>query len=159
VLIPVDVQKLGRQRCLPAARKLLELVGLTEFENAYPPALSGGMQQRVGIARALMNEPTILLMDEPFGALDAMTRDYMNVELQRLWIERKKTILFITHSISEAVFLADRVVVMTSRPGRVAEICRIDLPRPRTLDTMTEPAFGNYVRHIRSHFRSAGGAD
>ena len=159
VLIPVDVQKLGRERSLAAAKNLLALVGLTDFENAYPHALSGGMQQRVGIARALVNDPTILLMDEPFGALDAMTREYMNVELQRLWMERKKTILFITHSISEAVFLADRVVVMTPRPGRVAEICNIGLPRPRTLDTMTEPAFGDYVRHIRTFFGSHGGLD
>lgn len=159
VLIPVDVQKLGRDRCLPAARKLLELVGLADFENTYPHALSGGMQQRVGIARALVNDPTILLMDEPFGALDAMTREHMNVELQRLWMERKKTILFITHSIAEAVFLADRVVVMTPRPGRVAEICDIDLPRPRSLEAMTEPAFGHYVRHIRSFFGSHGGMD
>lgn len=159
VMIPVDVQKLDRSHYLPAARQLLDLVGLTEFEQAYPRELSGGMQQRVGIARALVNDPTILLMDEPFGALDAMTREYMNVELQRLWMDRSSTILFITHSIPEAVFLADRVMVMTSRPGRVAEICRIDLPRPRSLNTMTEPAFGEYVRHIRTFFGAHEGMD
>jgi NitT/TauT family transport system ATP-binding protein len=159
VLIPIEVQGLSRAEYLPVARELLDLVGLADFEQTYPRALSGGMQQRVGIARALVNDPTILMMDEPFGALDAMTREHMNVELQRLWMERRKTILFITHSIPEAVFLADKVVVMTPRPGRVAEICAIDLPRPRTLDTMTEPAFGDYVRHIRAFFRSHGRMD
>jgi NitT/TauT family transport system ATP-binding protein len=159
VLIPVEVQGLSQAECLPVARELLDLVGLADFAQAYPRALSGGMQQRVGIARALVNDPTILLMDEPFGALDAMTREHMNVELQRLWMERRKTILFITHSIPEAVFLADRVVVMTARPGRVAEICTIELPRPRTLDTMTEAGFGDYVRHIRAFFRSHGRMD
>lgn len=159
VMLPVEVQNLEMDKHLANARQLLELVGLKEFEKAYPRELSGGMQQRVGIARALVNDPALLLMDEPFGALDAMTREYMNLELQRLWLERDSTVLFITHSIPEAVFLADRVVVMTARPGRIAEICEIDLPRPRSLETMTEPAFGDYVRHIRSYFGSTGGMD
>jgi NitT/TauT family transport system ATP-binding protein len=159
VLIPIDVQKLGRERNMSRARELLRLVGLGEFENRYPAELSGGMQQRVGIARALVHDPAILLMDEPFGALDAMTREHMNVELQRIWMSQGKTVLFITHSIPEAVFLADRVVVMTPRPGRVAEVLDIDLPRERTLDTMNTPQFGAYVRRIRAHFGSVTGID
>ena len=159
VLIPIDVQKLDRKKYLSRARDLINLVGLSEFEQRYPAELSGGMQQRVGIVRALVHDPAMLLMDEPFGALDAMTREHMNVELQRLWMAQSKTILFITHSISEAVFLADRVVVMTPRPGRIAEVLDIDLPRERTLDMMTTPPFGEYVRRIRTHFGTAGVMD
>lgn len=159
VLLPIDIQKLGRKKMTGRARELLALVGLQDFENRYPAELSGGMQQRVGIARALAHDPAILLMDEPFGALDAMTRDHMNVELQRLWAASHKTIVFITHSIPEAVFLADRVVVMTPRPGRIAEVLRIDLPRERTLDMMSSPEFGEYVRRIRQHFGSTGAID
>lgn len=159
VLLPVDVQRLDRRAHLGRARELLDLVGLAEFEKRYPAELSGGMQQRVGIARALMHDPAVLLMDEPFGALDAMTREHMNVELQRLWLASRKTVLFITHSIAEAVFLADRVVVMTPRPGRIAEILTVELPRERTLEMMSMPDFGDYVRRIRSHFGSVGATD
>ncbi|MGA2964129.1 MAG: ATP-binding cassette domain-containing protein [Candidatus Korobacteraceae bacterium] len=119
VLLPVHVQHLSGERYRKAALGLLTLVGLQEFAHRYPRELSGGMQQRVAIARALIHNPAMLLMDEPFGALDAMTREQMNQELQRTWMERKKTVLFITHSIPEAVFLADRALVMTSRPGRI----------------------------------------
>ena len=128
------------------ALDLINLVGLDGFENRYPRELSGGMQQRVGIVRALIHDPAILLMDEPFGALDAMTRETMNVELQRIWMERRKTVLFITHSTAEAVFLADRVIVMTPRPGKIGDEFTVDLPRPRKLDVMNTEAFGAYVQ-------------
>jgi len=117
------------------------------------------MQQRVALVRALIHDPALLLMDEPFGALDAMTREHMNLELQRIWMEKKKTVFFITHSIPEAVFLADRVLVMTPRPGRVVDDLRIKLPRPRGLDAMTAPEFGEYTRHIRALFNVKGGLD
>ena len=123
------------------ARGLLEPMGLRGFEKKYPRELSGGMQQRVAICRALLPDPSLLLMDEPFGALDAMTREEMSLELLRIWDERRKTILFVTHSIPEAILLADRVVVMTPRPGRVARIISIDLPRPRTMDMEFDPRF------------------
>jgi NitT/TauT family transport system ATP-binding protein len=131
------------------ALELLELTGLRGFENKYPNELSGGMQQRVSISRALIHDPPLLLMDEPFGALDAITRDEMNLELLRIWSESKKTVLFITHSIAEAVFLGDRVVVMTPRPGKVAEIMTIDLPRPRTTALRDDSKFIGYVKKIR----------
>jgi NitT/TauT family transport system ATP-binding protein len=159
VLLPIDVQRLGRERFMPAAKDLLALVGLREFERRYPWELSGGMQQRVAITRALIHDPAMLLMDEPFGALDAMTREHMNLELQRIWMEKKKTVFFITHSIPEAVFLADRVLVMTPRPGRVVDDLRIKLPRPRPLDVMTTSEFGEYTRHIRGLFSVKGGLD
>jgi NitT/TauT family transport system ATP-binding protein len=159
VLLPIDVQGLGRVRFMPAAMDLLALVGLRDFERRYPWELSGGMQQRVAITRALIHDPAMLLMDEPFGALDAMTREHMNLELQRIWLEKKKTVFFITHSIPEAVFLADRVLVMTPRPGRVVDDLRIKLPRPRPLDVMTTPEFGDYTRHIRGLFNVKGGLD
>jgi NitT/TauT family transport system ATP-binding protein len=142
-----------------SALDLLNLVGLQGFEGRYPWELSGGMQQRVAITRALVHDPALLLMDEPFGALDAMTRELMNVELQRIWMEKRKTVLFITHSIPEAVFLADRVLVMTPRPGKILEDVRVKSARPRSLDIMNTPEFGEHVRRIRAHFNVKGGID
>jgi NitT/TauT family transport system ATP-binding protein len=136
--------------------ELLDLVGLKDFHGKYPNELSGGMQQRVAIARALMHEPSILLMDEPFGALDAMTRENLNVEIRRLWAEAGKTIVFVTHSIPEAVFLGTRVLVLSNRPGQIAEIVNVELDEKRTLDIVTSDVFGTYTRRIRRHFNSNG---
>ena len=155
VLLPADVQHLGRAQLTGLAMELLALVGLEGFEKRYPWELSGGMQQRVAIVRALVHNPAILLMDEPFGALDAMTREQMNLELQRIWLEHRKTVLFITHSIAEAVFLADRVFVMTPRPGRIMDDVAIELARPRNLDIMTTSEFGRYVKQIRDRFQAS----
>jgi NitT/TauT family transport system ATP-binding protein len=113
----------------------------------------------VAIVRALIHDPALLLMDEPFGALDAMTREQMNLELQRIWLERRKTVVFITHSIPEAVFLADRVLVMTPRPGRIAETVAVDMPRPRSLEVMNTAAFGSFVARIRRHFSAQAAVD
>ena len=159
VLLPVDVQQLGREKMQQRAFDLLNLVGLKDFEHRYPWELSGGMQQRVALVRALIHDPAILLMDEPFGALDALTREAMNVELQRIWMESRKTVVFITHSTSEAVFLGDRVMVMTPRPGKVEDMLEIDLPRPRSLDVMTTEKFGTYVRRIRKSLNAGGGLE
>jgi NitT/TauT family transport system ATP-binding protein len=136
------------------AHDLLALVGLADFAAKRIDELSGGMQQRVAIARALLLDPDILLMDEPFSALDALTRDEMSLELLRIWSERPKTVLFITHSIPEAVLLADRIIVMTSRPGRVREIIDVDLPRPRSIATLSEPKFHAFANHIRGELFS-----
>ncbi len=149
VLIPAVVLRLDLATYRPRARELLELVGLAGFENKYPKELSGGMQQRVSIARALLHKPSLLLMDEPFGALDALTRETMNLELQSIARDAETTVIFITHSIQEALFLGDRVVVMTARPARIAETLDIDLPRPRDLDMMSSEPVGSYVRTIR----------
>ncbi len=159
VLLPIDVLRLGRDRYERVALDLITLVGLIGFEHRYPWELSGGMQQRVAITRALVHDPAMLLMDEPFGALDAMTREHMNLEFQRIWIEKKKTVLFITHSIPEAVFLADRVLVMTPRPGRLLDDVRVDLGRPRGLEVMNTPEFGRYVKEIRAELNVSGGLD
>lgn len=131
------------------AEALLEMLGLEEFGSRYPSELSGGMQQRVGIGRALMHDPRILLMDEPFGALDAMTRDQMGLDLLDIWDRDRKTVLFVTHSIPEAVLLADRVVVMTARPGRLADVVDVPIQRPRRLESINTPEFGEVVMQIR----------
>jgi NitT/TauT family transport system ATP-binding protein len=159
VMLPILVLGMHVSKGREVARALLELVGLKDFESRYPWELSGGMQQRVAIARSLVNDPSLLLMDEPFGALDAMTREHMNVELQRIWMERRKTVLLITHSIAEAVFLADRVLVMSARPGRIIDDVVIELPRPRPLEAMNSPEFGAYVSRIRTLFNLRGGMD
>ena len=157
VMLPADVQGLDQAEMKKRALDLINLVGLDGFENRYPRELSGGMQQRVGIVRALIHDPAILLMDEPFGALDAMTRETMNVELQRIWMERRKTVLFITHSTAEAVFLADRVIVMTPRPGKIGDEFTVDLPRPRKLEVMNTERFGAYVKRVRAALNPGGG--
>jgi NitT/TauT family transport system ATP-binding protein len=148
VLLPAEFLRLDLREARVRAKALLELVGLSGFEQRYPRELSGGMQQRAAISRALLHDPALLLLDEPFGALDALTREEMNLELLRIWSERRKTSVLITHSIAEAVFLADRVIVMTPRPGRVADIVPIPLPRPRTAAMRLEPEFARLVRRI-----------
>jgi NitT/TauT family transport system ATP-binding protein len=130
--------------------KLLERVNLTGFENKFPRELSGGMQQRASIVRSLAADPSLLLMDEPFGALDAFTRDEMNLLIQEIWMETRKTIAFVTHSISEAIFLADRVIVMSARPGRIAATYEIDIPRPRSVEIQTKPDFIERVLRIKA---------
>jgi len=159
IMLPVEMRGLARAECEARAHQLIETAGLARFENKLPWQLSGGMQQRVAICRALVHDPSILLMDEPFGALDAMTRERMNLELQRIWHATGKTVLLITHSIPEAVFLADRVVVMSERPGTIAAIYDVELPRPRPLSVMGTPAFAALTQTIRGHFFAQGHVD
>jgi NitT/TauT family transport system ATP-binding protein len=156
VLLPTEFRRLDAADYRRRADELLALVGLAEFRDRYPHELSGGMQQRAAIVRALVQDPPILLMDEPFGALDALTREQMNVELLRIWTQNRKTVLFVTHSIAESVFLADRVFVMTPRPGKIAEIIDIDLPRPRDLSHINTERFGRYASRIRTLLQSKG---
>jgi NitT/TauT family transport system ATP-binding protein len=152
VLLPIEIKSgtKAAEAKTDDAMKLLELVGLKGFEQAYPFELSGGMAQRVAICRMLVTSPVVLLLDEPFGALDELTREYMNLELQRICRESDATAFMVTHAIPEAVFMGDQVLVMSARPGRIAEVVDVDLPRPRTLDMMVDPKFAALVRHVRS---------
>jgi NitT/TauT family transport system ATP-binding protein len=152
VLLPGRIMRLERAWCLERAQQLLALVGLESFGSYYPSQLSGGMRQRVGIARGLLHDPALLLIDEPFGALDAMTPELMNLEIQRIWRDMRKTVLFITHSIPEAVFLADRIVVLSSRPGHLRDVVECRLPRPRTTAMMATPEFGALAGRLRNLF-------
>ena len=156
ILLQIEMRGLDVARYEPRARELLHTVGLAGFERKRPYELSGGMRQRVSICRALVHDPHILFMDEPFGALDAITREQLVMELHRIWNETRKSVLFVTHDIGEAIFLADRVLVMTPRPGRVEEIVGVDLPRPRTVETRESPRFLALVAHVRSLFVQAG---
>lgn len=159
VLLQAEVRRLDLKEYRERALDLMKIVGLSGFEEKYPYQLSGGMQQRASICRALIHDPSLLLMDEPFGALDALTRERMNLELLRIWQESRKTILFITHSIPEAVFLSDRVAIMSPRPGHIDEIVPVDLPRPRVMKTMEEPEFSRRVAHIRRLLKQEGSID
>ncbi len=156
VLLPAEIRRSDTDVAKRRAAELLNLIGLEGFEHRHPWELSGGMRQRVAICRALLLDPSLLLMDEPFGALDAMTRDELNLELQRLWLQTGQTVVFVTHSIPEAVFLSDRIVVMSRSPGRVVEVIDIDLPRPRPLSVRESPVFGAHVAHIRGIFEGFG---
>ncbi len=150
VLLPAEILGLDKGRSRARAMDLLSLVGLVGFETCYPRELSGGMQQRVAICRALIHNPSVLLMDEPFAALDAMTREELGFELLRIWDADKKTVIFVTHNISEAILLADRVVAMSPRPGRVSKILQIELPRPRHIDMEFTAPFKSYSDEVRA---------
>ena len=154
VLVPVQAMGMRVSEHMERARSLIKMVRLEGFENHYPNELSGGMQQRVGIARGFMHDPQLLLMDEPFAALDAMTREHMTDELQSMWMQSGKSVLFITHSIPEAVYLADRVVVLSERPGTVVDVIEVAIPRPRTLETLSSPEFTSICNRLRMFFRA-----
>jgi NitT/TauT family transport system ATP-binding protein len=149
ILLPLEIQHVPGQEALEKARALIELVGLTGFENSLPRDLSGGMAQRVAIARALIHEPDLLLLDEPFGSLDALTRERMGSELTRIWQARRKTVVMVTHSISESLFLADRVLVLSPRPGKLCLDLTVNLPRPRVEDIRYTQDFSNLSRQVR----------
>jgi NitT/TauT family transport system ATP-binding protein len=149
VLLPTEILGLDRAESLRRARAALTMVDLEGFEDSYPSQLSGGMQQRVSLSRVLVYEPDLLLMDEPFGALDEFTRERLNLEIQRIWMQSRKTVLFVTHNIAEAVFLSDQVLVMTPRPGRLARVVRVPFPRPREIRLMKSVEFASLVFEIR----------
>lgn len=157
IQLPLEVMGLGPEERDTRARAMLSLVELSEFSDHYPWQLSGGMQQRVAIARALVLQPQILLMDEPFGALDEMTRERMQMELMRIWQQTRTTVIFVTHSIPEAVFLSTRVMVMSPRPGRVAGMVEVDLPQPRVFETREEPRYFEKLIEVREILRRTGG--
>jgi NitT/TauT family transport system ATP-binding protein len=156
VLLQAEIRRSPKAEAAERARELLEHVGLSGFAGHYPDELSGGMQQRVALCRALLHDPEILVMDEPFGALDALTRDQIQIDLQRLWLDRRKTVVFVTHSIDEAVFLADRVLVFSPRPASIAAEFRVELERPRALSARTSPEFTRLVGEIRGVFETLG---
>jgi len=156
IMLQIEMRDLNRSLYAERAGRLLQMVGLAGFENKRPFELSGGMRQRVSICRALVHDPGLLLMDEPFGALDAITREQMVLELNRIWNETRKSVVFVTHDIQEAIFLADRVLVMTPRPGRIARMMEVDLPRPRMDATKETPRFLSLVAEIRRLFVHAG---
>lgn len=157
ILFPFEIKRLSPKPYEARIDHLLEETGLSGFENKFPRELSGGMQQRASIVRCLSFDPSVMLLDEPFGALDAFTRDEMNLMLLALWTETKKTIAFVTHSIAEALFLSDRILIMTARPGRLAKEFVVDLPRPRDLDMQTSPYFIQSVKEIKDIIH--GGAE
>jgi NitT/TauT family transport system ATP-binding protein len=150
ILFPFEIKKINPKQYEQRIKSLLDEVGLTGFEKKMPRELSGGMQQRASIVRCLSYDPSVILMDEPFGALDAFTRDEMNLLIQKIWMETGKTIIFVTHNVTESIFLADRVVVLTPRPGKLAHIFPIDLPRPRTIEQTFSPAFLKTVLEIKA---------
>lgn len=149
IMLPLEVDGVGEQTALEKTREMIELVGLQGFEDSYPRDLSGGMAQRVAIARALIHDPDLLLLDEPFGSLDALTRERMWNELSRIWQAKQKTVVMVTHSINESLFLADRVLVLTQRPGRIKLDVEVDLPRPRKDDIRYTSRFGKLARKLR----------
>ena len=157
VMLPMELRKSSRQEQRERAQQLIEMVELKGFEKHYPWQLSGGMQQRAAIARALAIHPRLLLMDEPFGALDEMTRERMNLELHRIWQQTGTTVLFVTHSIAEAVFLSTRIVVMSARPGEILHITEVDLPKQRDINTREDPAFFRLETEVREWLRKAKG--
>ncbi len=156
VMLPIEIKGLKKEDYLDKAIALLNNTGLGDFINHYPKELSGGMRQRASICRAMVHDPPLLLMDEPFGALDAFTRDHLSIELQRIWMQKEKTVLFVTHNIQESVFLGDEVILMSPRPGEIIKKFKIDLPRPRTLRMRETMEFIGYEKDIRETLEAGG---